>query len=122
MSQNIVLEKAYKFALRIVQLYKYLTEVRKEFVMSKFVLSSGTQIGARIEIAQEAESRPGFIHEMNVALQKAVETRYWLRLLHSGGFLSQEEFDSILFDCEELIALLTSIVKSSKVSVKDRMK
>jgi hypothetical protein len=66
MSENIVMDKAYKFALRIVALYKHLSEEKKEFVLSKFVLASGTQIGARIEIAQEAESRSGFIHEMGM--------------------------------------------------------
>jgi len=116
MSENIVLDKAYKFALRIVALYKHLSEEKKEFVLSKFVLASGTQIGARIEIAQEAESRSGFIHEMSIALQKSTETRYWLRLLYDGGFLREQEFDSILADCQELFALLTSIVKSSKGS------
>jgi four helix bundle protein len=114
MPEGPALEKSFKFALRIVKLYKHLADVRKEFVLSKFLLAAGTQIGARIETAQQAEDRYGFIHEMSIALQKAVETKYWLKLLQAGEYLNQTEFDSIAADDDELVALLTSIVKTSK--------
>jgi len=114
MGENIILEKSYKFALRTVRLYKYLTEVRKEFVMSKRLLTDGTDLGAHIKAAQEAESRAGFIHEMSAALQKSSKTEYWLQLLRDGEFLDEKEFDSMNADNLELFSLLTSIVKTSR--------
>jgi four helix bundle protein len=117
MSESIVLKKAYAFALRVVRLYKFLSEGKREFVLSKYVLNSGTLIGARIKSALAAEFRDGFTREMQVALQRAMETEYWLELLRDGGYLDDKEFESINADCSELIRLLTSIVKSSKPSV-----
>ncbi len=114
MATGTTLDKSFKFALRIVKLYQHLVDVRKEFVLSKFLLAAGTQIGARVESAQQAEDRFGFIREMSVALQKAAETKYWLKLLQAGEYLTQAEFDSIAADDDELLALLTSIVKTSK--------
>ncbi len=113
MSENIVLEKSYKFAIRIVKLYKYLTEVRKEFVMSKSLLSRGTAIGERIKSAQEAESRAVFASEMGAALRNASATEFWLNLLHDSEFLDDREHDSMLADCKELMRLLTRITKST---------
>jgi len=113
MSENIVLEKSYNFALRIVKLYKYLTEEKKEFVMSKSLLSRGTAIGERIKSAQEAESRSVFASEMGVALRNASATEFWLDLLHDGGFLDDREHDSILTDCKEILKLLTKITKKT---------
>jgi four helix bundle protein len=113
MSENIVLEKSYNFALRIVKLYKYLTEEKKEFVMSKSLLSRGTAIGERIKSAQEAESRSVFASEMGVALRNASATEFWLDLLHDGGFLDDREHDSILTDCIEILKLLTKITKKN---------
>ena|SRR2546425_10787600 len=115
MSKNIVQDKSYAFALRIVRLYKWLCEER-EFVLSKQVLIAGTYIGAHVKSAEEAESKAGFAHEMSVALQKASETEYWLQLLRDGEYLDQKSFDSIHTDCVELLKLLTSIVKTSRRS------
>lgn len=95
MSENVVLQKSYQFALRIVKLYKYLSDEKREYIISKQVMLSGTQIGARIKSAQEAESKPVFYSEMGIALRKTAETEYWLELLRAGNFLSEEEFDSI---------------------------
>ena len=114
MGENIILEKSYKFALRIVKLYKYLTEVRKEFVMSKRVLTDGTDLGAHVKASQEAESRAGFTYEMSAALQNSSRVEYWLKLLHNSGFLDEKEFDSMNADNLELFSLLTSIVKTSR--------
>lgn len=114
MSKNIVQEKSYAFALRIVRLYKWLCEEEREFVLSKQVLIAGTYIGARVKSAEEAESKAGFAHEMSVALQKASETEYWLQLLRDGEYLDEKSFNSIHEDCVELLKLLTSIVKTSR--------
>src|SRR5215510_5700421 len=92
MSENIVLEKSYKFALHIVELYRKLTEERHEYVLSKNMLNDGTNVGAYIESAQETESRAGFAHEMSIALQKAGRTKYWLNVLHGGRFLDDEDY------------------------------
>jgi four helix bundle protein len=114
MSQNVVLEKSYQFALRIVRLYKHLSETKKEYVLSKRMLDTGTSIGAHVKAAQEAESKPDFFHEMNAALKMATKTEYWLELLHGGEFLDQREFDSIHTDCEEILKLLKSITKPTR--------
>lgn len=114
MSDSPVRDKSYKLAIRIVNLYKVLTEQRKEYVLSKEVLRSGTSIGAHVREAGQGESRADFIHEMSIALKEASKTQYWLELLRDAGFLTQEGFDSINGDCEEVVKLLTSIVKSSK--------
>ena len=114
MEENIILEKSYKFALRTVKLYKYLTELKKEFVMSKRLLSDGTDLGAHVKAAQEAESRAGFIHEMSAALQKSSRVEFWLQLLHESEFLDEREFASMNADNQELFSLLTSIVKTSR--------
>jgi len=114
MSPNVVLEKSYKFALRIVRLYKYLSEEKREFVLSKQLLSAGTYVGAHVKGAQEAESKTGFFHEMNAALQRASQTGYWLQLLHDGEFLTDGEFASIHADCEELVKLLKAITKPTR--------
>jgi four helix bundle protein len=114
MGENIILDKSYKFALRIVKLYKYLSEVRKEFVISKRLLADGTDLGAHVKAAQEAEGRGGFIHEMSAALQKSSRVEFWLQLLHESEFLDEREFDSMNSDNQEIFSLLTTIVKTSR--------
>lgn len=115
MSENLIQEKSYAFALRMVRLYKYVCEQEREFVLSKQALIAGTYIGANVKSAQEAESRAVFIHEMSAALQKASETEYWIQLLHDGEFIDEKSFASIHADCVELIKMLTKIVKTSKM-------
>jgi four helix bundle protein len=114
MEENIVLDKSYKFALRIVKLYKYLCEVKKEFVLSKQMLFTGTNVGGCVKAAQEAESRDGFFRDMNAALQNASKCEYWLQLLRDAEFLDNKEFDSIHADCEELIKLTKKITQSTR--------
>ena len=114
MAENIVLVKSFDFALRIVRLYQHLSETKKEFVLSKFVLNSGTLIGARIKTAQEAENKTIFVQMMNAGLQKARETEYWLLLLRKGDYLEEKEHESIDSDCQELVALLTTICNTAK--------
>ena len=112
---NLIESKSFDFALRIVKLCTYLQTEKKEYVLSKQLLRSGTSIGANIVEAQQAQSRPDFISKMSISLKEAAETNYWLRLLHASNFLTEKEYDSIYPDCKELEKLLTSIVKSSRL-------
>ena len=111
---NVLSEKSFAFAIRTVKLYKLLTESRKEFVLSKQFLRSGTAIGAMYREAEQAESRVDFIHKLSIALKEVNESEYWLLLLKETGYLTQTEFDSIHNDCHELLKLITSIIKTTK--------
>ncbi len=111
---NIILDRSFNFAVRIVNLYKYLCNEKKEYVLSKQLLRSGTSIGANVTEAQKGQSKADFIAKMNIALKEANETEYWLRLLHRTDYLSKREFDSIESEADELISLLVSICKSAK--------
>lgn len=102
------------FAVRIVRLYQYLTDVKKEFVISKQVLRSGTSIGANVQESINAASRADFINKLSIALKEADETKYWLELLFNTGYLSEKEFNSIVYDCRNVIGTLVNIIKSSK--------
>ena len=112
--ENIVMNKSYAFALRIIKLYKHLIAFQKEYVLSKQVLRSGTSIGALVKEAEHAQSKADFINKMNVALKEANETEYWLMLLKDSEYLDEKSFVSIHADSFELIKLLASIVKTSK--------
>lgn len=114
MKENILLTKSYKFALRMVKLYQYLSEEKKEFVLSKQVLRSGTSIGANIEEANQAQSKADFIHKLSIANKEAFETNYWLRLLRDSNLLNQKLAESLLSDCDEVQKLLVSSIKTSK--------
>jgi four helix bundle protein len=116
MKENPVRDKSFAFALRMVKLAKFLESKKKEFVLSKQVLRSGTAIGALVREGEHAESKADFIHKMSIALKEANETSYWLELLCQGEYIDKESFDSIRSDSEEIIKLLVSIVKTSKVS------
>ena len=110
----MIAPKSYKFALRTVNLYKFLVSDQKEYVLSKQLLRSGTAIGALVKEAEHAQSKADFLNKMNVALKEANETEYWLMLLKDAMFLSEKEYSSIHADCQELIKLLASIVKTTK--------
>jgi four helix bundle protein len=114
MKDNIVKEKSYSFALRIVKLYQYLRDKKKENVLSKQILRSGTAIGALISEGKFAQSKADFVNKMNIALKEANETSYWLALLKDSGYISVNSYNSIDAECDELIKLLVSIVKTSK--------
>ena len=118
MSQSIIKDKSYSFALRIIRLYKFLTEEKHEFVLSKQVLLAGMSIGEHVKEALQSESRAEFAHQQNVALKQASKTEYWLQLLKDAEFIEPPAFDSINADCVELIKLLTSIVKTSRQNQK----
>lgn len=109
--ESIIEEKSFDFAIRIVKLYKHLTADKKEFVLSKQLLRSGTSIGANVSEGERGQTKPDFNSKMNIALKEANETYYWLRLLHSTDYLTDKEFKSMEKDNKEIIAILVSICK-----------
>ena len=111
---NVVFEKSKAFALRIVRLYQFLTEQKREFILSKQVLKSGTSIGANIAEAEHGISRPDFLAKMHIAYKETAETKYWLELLFQAGYIEEDAFQSIYADCSEIEKLLTSITKSAR--------
>ena len=111
---SIVFEKSKNFSLRIIGLYKYLCDEKKEFVLSKQLLRSGTSIGANIAEANCAISKKDFIAKMYIAFKESSETAYWLELLYGAEYLSKTEFESINLDCIELQKILSSITKTTK--------
>ena len=111
---NVIVDKSKNFAVRIIKLYKYLCENKKEYVLSKQLLRSGTSIGANVKEAIRGQSKADFVAKMSIALKEASETEYWLELLHETDFIDKKQFDSIYADNNELLKLLMSIVKSSK--------
>ena len=113
-NENAVVCKSRDYAVRIIKLYKYLCEEKKEYVLSKQLLRSGTSIGANVREAQRAQSTADFISKMNIALKEASETEYWLDLLQATDYLTAEQYQSISTDNDELVALLVSIIKSAK--------
>ena len=113
-NNNIIVEKTMEFAVRIVNLYKYLVKEKKELVMSKQLLRSGTSVGANVCEGVEGQSKADFVAKMSIALKEVSETDYWLKLLHRTEYLSDEQYKSISVDCTEITKILTSIVKSSK--------
>ena len=115
---NVVQQKSYSFALRIIKLYKYLTEEKREFVISKQILRSGTSIGANVEESLGGSSDKDFIHKLTIAYKEARETRYWLRLLRESDYLTPEMSDSILDECDELLKIIGSIQSTMKKKTK----
>jgi len=111
--RSVLEEKSFNFAIRIVKLYKYLTESKKEYVIAKQLLRSGTSVGANVSEAQFAQTKADFGTKMHIALKEAGETRYWIRLLKESDYLTEEESKSILSDCAELISMLVSTCKTT---------
>jgi four helix bundle protein len=111
--ENVIVEKSFEFSVRIINLYKHLQYEKKEYVLSKQILRSGTSIGANIFEAQRAQSKADFNAKMNISLKEANETYYWLRLLHRTDFISDEAFNSIEKDVNEIISILVSICKQT---------
>lgn len=114
MKENVIKIKSFAFALRVVKAYQFLCGQKKEFVLSKQLLRSGTDVGALVREAEQAESVADFIHKMSVALKEANETDYWIELLFQSNNLDQETYFSIKNDITELLKLLISIIKTSK--------
>lgn len=118
MNENIVRNKSYGFALRIINLYKHLKGTKKEFVISKQLLRSGTSIGALVREADNAESKPDFIHKMSISQKECDETLYWIELLFDSEFISQAEYSSIKQDGDELLKIIRSIIIKAKQNLK----
>jgi four helix bundle protein len=116
-AENIVQEKSYAFALRIVKAYKYLAEEKKEFVLSKQLLRCGTSVGANIEEAIGGQTPKDFFAKLNVSYKEARETMYWLRLLKDSDILNEKESDSLMKDCNGLLKIIGTIIKTMKVKL-----
>lgn len=114
MKDSILKNKSKAFALRIIKMYNYLCAERKEYVMSKQILRSGTSIGANIAEAFYAQSEADFIAKLYISRKEAGETIYWIDLLKSSSYIGEQEADSISSDCEEILKLLTSSIKTMK--------
>ena len=111
--ENPIREKSFAFAIRVVGLNKYLVNEKKEFVLSKQILKSGTSIGANVEEGIGGISRKDFRAKLSIAYKEARETKYWLRLLHATDYINENVFDSLMQECEELLKILYVIVKKS---------
>ena len=114
MKESLVYEKSFKFAIRIVNLYKYLCKQKNEYILSKQVLRSGTSIGANIKEALQAQSKKDFLSKINISLKEASETDYWLKLLVATNYIDDNISKDILDECKELNKILASIVKTTK--------
>ena len=112
--ENVISEKSLKFAVRMVKFYQFLCEEKKEYVLSKQVLRSGTSIGANVRESKNAQSDADFVNKLNIALKEADETQYWLELLWLSEIITEESFDSLNNDLKELIAILISVIKTMK--------
>jgi four helix bundle protein len=112
---NKILDLSLDFAVRIVRLYQFLCDEKREFVLSKQLLRSGTGIGANVREAVYGQSKNDFIAKMSIALKEASETKYWLELLHRTGYLDEKQYMSIKTDCSSLAKIITAIVKTSKL-------
>ena len=118
MRENVVKNKSFAFALRIVKMYQFLCEQKKEFVLSKQLLRSGTAVGALVREAEQAESPADFIHKLAIALKEANETEYWIELLYQSNYIDETAYNSIKSDLTELMKLLISIIKTTKLNHK----
>ncbi len=114
MKKNIIKEKSYLFAIRVVNLCRYLQETKKEYVLSKQLLRSGTAPGALVREAEHAQSRADFIHKMSIGLKEINESEYWINLLYDTDYINKEQYDSILIDAQEILKIMISIVKTTK--------
>lgn len=113
-NNNVIIVKSFKFAVRIVNLYRFLVETKKEFVLSKQILRSGTSIGVNVREAHNGESKADFIHKLAIAQKECDETLYWLELLNETDFIQENEFNSIENDAKEILKILKSIILTTK--------
>lgn len=111
---NIIVDKSKAFALRIIKLYKYMVDDKKEYVLSKQILKSVTSIGANVKEAIRGQSKADFYSKMNIALKESSETEYWLELLNESGYIDDKAFESVYADCKEILRILMAITKTQK--------
>ncbi|HYA43623.1 MAG TPA: four helix bundle protein [Syntrophobacteraceae bacterium] len=116
--ENVIQQKSYALALRIVKLYRWLCEEKKEFTLSKQILRCATSVGANVEEGIGAQSEKDFHLKMTIAYKESREIHYWLRLLHDSDYIDDDTFSSLLADCDELIRILSSITKTMKTKLK----
>ncbi len=119
MNENVIKEKSFRFAIRVVNLCKYLKNEKKEYILSKQLMRSGTSIGANVRESQNAESKADFIHKLAISQKEADETLYWLELLKETNYITDEEFNSLEADARELLKIIRSIILSVKKNKKD---
>jgi four helix bundle protein len=122
MKQNIVKDKSFEFAIRVIKMYQFLQDEKKEYVMSKQVLRAGTSIGANVREALNAESTADFIHKLAVAQKETDETLYWLELLHASNYLDKPTFDSIYAQLEEIYKIIIKIIVTTRNNNKSTSK
>jgi len=116
--ENVIRDKSLQFAVRIVRLANFLREEKREYILSKQIIRSGTAIGALVREAKYGESTNDFLHKLTIALKEAGETEYWLELLFRTDYISKEQYDAVINDIHELIKILTAITKTIKSSRK----
>jgi four helix bundle protein len=119
MKENILKKKSFDFALRIINIYKYLHNEKKEYVMSNQLIRSGTAVGAMVRAADFVESKIDFIHKMSIAQKEINESLFWLELLYASEYLTIQQYDSINSDAIEIVELITSSIKTVELTVKD---
>ena len=112
--ENIIAAKSYAFAVRCVKLYKYLCDEKNDYTIGKQLMRSGTSIGANVKEATRGVSKADFTAKMSISLKEASETEFWIEVLRDTDYITEEQADSMLKDCNELLKLLMSIVKTSK--------
>jgi four helix bundle protein len=112
--KNILYDKSYAFSIRIVKLSQYLSKEKKEYILNKQIIRSGTAVCALVSESKFAQSRADFMNKLMIALKEANETRYWINLLYDTDYISKQMYESLLKDCKELVSLLVSITKSIK--------
>ncbi len=117
MKENVVKTKSFLFAVRVVKLYQFLCEDKREFVLSKQLLRSGTSVGAMVREAEHSESKADFVHKMAIAQKEMNESLYWLELLKETEYLTLQQFDSMNADAVEIIKLITTIIKTTKSTI-----
>jgi len=117
MSENIIKSKSFSFALRVVKLYQFLNQEKKEYVLSKQLLRSGTSIGAMVRESEQAESKLDFIHKLAIAQKEANESDYWLELLFQSEYLNEIQFQSLKSDIVEINKILASIIITTKQKI-----
>jgi len=120
MSKAIVYDKALQFSVRIVKLYKYLKEEKKEYIISKQIMRSGTSIGANIAEASGGQSKRDFISKIQISLKEANETKYWMELLLKTDYIDKFQYENLKADADEIQKLLTSILKTTKKNLKEK--
>ena len=114
MGQSITVDKSFAFAVRIVNLYRFLVDEKREHVLSKQLLRSGTSIGANVREAMQSQGKKDFLNKINIALKEAYESYYWIELLHATDYLDDRQKESLLTDCNEITSLLVATVKTTK--------